>query len=91
MQPLGSDGETRRGQFTEGRTKVHEENHSGRPSLVMLELMESVWQAALQNRLFTILELSGKWLQTLAVDSYDIDLQTLVHRYDKCFFNGGDC
>ena len=30
------------------------------------------------------------WLQTLAIDSYDRDIQTLVHRYDNCFNNGGD-
>ena len=39
-----SDSMIRRlcGHFTEGRTNVHDEDCSGRPSLVMPELMESV-------------------------------------------------
>ena len=44
-------------QFTEGQTYVHDKDRSGRPSLVMPELMESVLQAVLQNQLFKISEL----------------------------------
>ena len=46
------------GQFTEGRTNVHGEEVSDRPSLVTPELMESVRQGVFQNLHFTILELS---------------------------------
>ena len=49
------------GQFSEDRTKVHDEDRSGRSSLVTPELMESVRQAVLQNRRFTISELSGQF------------------------------
>ena len=50
-----SDGMVRRwcGQFAEGRSKVHDVDHSGRPSLVTRELMESVRQAVFQYRRFT--------------------------------------
>ena len=47
------------GQFTEGRTNVHDENHSGRTLLLTPELKESVRQAVIQNRRFIISELSG--------------------------------
>ena len=50
-------------QFTEGRTNVHNEDRSGRPSLVTLEVMESVRQAILQNQCFTISELSRQFPQ----------------------------
>ena len=73
----------------------HDERRSGRPSLVTPELMESEWQAVLQNRRFTISELSGhdmqtavtSWFQTLTVDSYDVGIRMLAH---GCFNNGGD-
>ena len=75
------------GQFTEGRTNVHDEDCSGRSSLVTPELMESVRQVVLQNRHFTISELSVQWLHTFAVDSYDTGIQALMQLYNKCVNN----
>ena len=52
-------------QFTEGQTNVHNEDCSGRLTLVMPELMQSVWQAVWQNWCFIISELSGKFPRNL--------------------------
>ena len=67
-------------QFTEGRTKVHNEERSGRPSLVTPGLMESVQQEILQNWRFAISELSGQFLQMSCSLLYEI-----VFRYRKTF------
>ena len=42
---------------------MHNEDHSGQPSLVTPELMENVQKALLQNWCFTISELSGQFHQ----------------------------
>ena len=52
------------GQFTEGRTN-HDEDRSGRPSLLTTELMESVRKADLQNRCLKNSKLSGKFPRCL--------------------------
>ena len=73
------------------KASVHDEDCSGQLSLVMPKQMESVQQAVLQNQRFTISEHSVQWLQMLAVDSCDTGVQTLLHWYNKCLNNGGDC
>ena len=51
---------------------MHDEDRSGQPSLVMPELMESLWQAVLQNLRFTISELSGQFPQMFLFMGPDI-------------------
>ncbi|MEL7441188.1 MAG: hypothetical protein AAGJ58_22190, partial [Pseudomonadota bacterium] len=44
--------------FKHGRTNVHDEDRSGRPSLVTEELMVKINEKIRENRRFTITELS---------------------------------
>ena len=69
-----SDSMVRRwcGQFTEGQTNVHDIDRSGRASLVTPGLLESVQQAVLQNRRFTISELSGQFPEISRSLPYEI-------------------
>ena len=41
-------------QFSEGRQSVHDEERSGRPSLINDDLVELVRQRIMENRRFTI-------------------------------------
>lgn len=56
--------------FKNGRTKVHDEDRSGRPSLVTDELVVKINEKIRVNRRFTITELSEHFPQIL---------QSLVH------------
>ncbi|GFV73649.1 uncharacterized protein TNCV_3200241 [Trichonephila clavipes] len=47
-------------QFSEGRQSVHDEERSGRPSLIFVDLVELVRQRVMENRRFTITELSSR-------------------------------
>jgi transposase len=55
-----SDGMVRRWcrMFSEGRTNVHDDDRSGRPSLVTADLLDQVNEKILENRIFTMSELS---------------------------------
>jgi histone-lysine N-methyltransferase SETMAR len=55
-----SDGMVRRWcrMFSEGRTNVHNDDRSGRPSLVTANLLDQVNEKILENRRFTMSELS---------------------------------
>ena len=46
-------------QFSEGRQSVHDEERSGRPSLINDELVGLVRQRVMENRRFTITEMGG--------------------------------
>ncbi|KAJ4439581.1 hypothetical protein ANN_07708, partial [Periplaneta americana] len=48
-----------RKQFSEGRQSVHDEERSGRPSLINDDRVELVRQCIMENRRFTIMELSS--------------------------------
>ncbi|GFW24432.1 uncharacterized protein TNCV_606731 [Trichonephila clavipes] len=48
----------------EGRQSVHDEERSGRPSLINADLVEPVRQHVMENRRFTITELSSQFPQT---------------------------
>ncbi|KAJ4440986.1 hypothetical protein ANN_10835 [Periplaneta americana] len=50
-------------QFSEGRQSVHDEECSGRPSLINDDCVELVRQCILENRRFTITELSSHFPQ----------------------------
>ena len=78
-----------RGQFTEGRTNVHDQDRSGRSFLVTPELMESVQQAVSQNQYYTSLLSMVPDVSDRLIWGYDTGIQTLVHWYDKCL-NGRD-
>uniref|UniRef100_A0A1B6DDI6 Mos1 transposase HTH domain-containing protein n=1 Tax=Clastoptera arizonana TaxID=38151 RepID=A0A1B6DDI6_9HEMI len=49
--------------FKDGRTNVHDEERSGRPSLVSDDLLNKVNEKLCENRRFTITELSGHFPQ----------------------------
>jgi hypothetical protein len=55
-----SDGMVRRWcrMFSEGRTNVHDDDQSGRPSLVTADLLDQVNEKIRENRRFTMSELS---------------------------------
>ncbi|KAJ4426206.1 hypothetical protein ANN_27015 [Periplaneta americana] len=50
-------------QFSEGRQSVHDEERSGRPSLINDDRVEVVRQCIMENRRFTITELSSHFPQ----------------------------
>ncbi|KAJ4452219.1 hypothetical protein ANN_03737 [Periplaneta americana] len=50
-------------QFSEGRQSVHDEERSGRPSLINDDRVELVRQCIMENRRFTIMELSSHFPQ----------------------------
>ncbi|KAJ4439236.1 hypothetical protein ANN_07356 [Periplaneta americana] len=50
-------------QFSEGRQSVHDEERSGRPSLINDDRVEPVRQCIMENRRFTITELSSHFPQ----------------------------
>ncbi|KAJ4448973.1 hypothetical protein ANN_00365 [Periplaneta americana] len=50
-------------QFSEGRQSVHDEERSGRPSLINDDRVELVRQCIMENRRFTITELSSHFPQ----------------------------
>ncbi|KAJ4444773.1 hypothetical protein ANN_06570 [Periplaneta americana] len=50
-------------QFSEGRQSVHDEERSGRPSLINDDCVELVRQCIMENRRFTITELSSHFPQ----------------------------
>ncbi|KAJ4439498.1 hypothetical protein ANN_07622 [Periplaneta americana] len=50
-------------QFSEGRQSVHDEERSGRPSLINDDRVELMRQSIMENRRFTITELSSHFLQ----------------------------
>jgi transposase len=54
-----SDGMVRRwcGMFSEGRTNVHDDDRSGRPSLVTADLPLQIKEKIRENRRFTMSEL----------------------------------
>jgi transposase len=55
-----SDGMMRRWcrMFSEGRTNVHDDDRSGRPSLVTADLLDQVNEKIRETRRFTMSELS---------------------------------
>jgi hypothetical protein len=92
--------------LSEGKTNVHDDDRSGRPSLVtadMLELEDSRKQKIhhfLHLERFLAAERFSSndevkiavqhWVKTLAADFFDEGIQKLVSRYDKCLNLGGD-
>ena len=50
-------------QFSEGRQSAHDEERSGRPSLINDDLVELVRQGVMENRRFTITDLSSHFPQ----------------------------
>ncbi|GFW36862.1 histone-lysine N-methyltransferase SETMAR [Trichonephila clavipes] len=50
-------------QFSEGRQSVHDNERSGQPSFINVNLVELVWQRGMKNRRFTITELSSQFPQ----------------------------
>ncbi len=47
--------------FDDGRTKVHDEERSGRPSVILEEIVDKVREAILSDRRFTITHLCEKF------------------------------
>ena len=58
--------------FSEGRQSVHDEERSGRPSLINDDLVELVRQRIMKNRRFTITELSSHFPQISRCLFHDI-------------------
>ncbi|GFV09817.1 uncharacterized protein TNCV_2598711 [Trichonephila clavipes] len=52
-------------QFSEGHQSAHDEERSGRPSLINVDLVKLVRQRMMENRRFTITELSSQFPQIL--------------------------
>ncbi|KAJ4431876.1 hypothetical protein ANN_20482 [Periplaneta americana] len=50
-------------QFSAGRQNVHDEERSGRPTIITDDLVELVWERIMENRRFTITELSSQFPQ----------------------------
>ncbi|KAJ4448459.1 hypothetical protein ANN_10475 [Periplaneta americana] len=92
-----SDGMVRRWvrKFNEGRISVHDEQHTGRPSLINDDLVRAVDEKIHEDRRFTISSLSLNFPQMLrsgsqAGEFYNEGIERLVPRLDKCLNNGGD-
>ncbi|KAJ4443809.1 hypothetical protein ANN_05590 [Periplaneta americana] len=92
-----SDGMVRRWvrKFNEGRFSVHDEQHTGRPSLINDDLVRAVDEKIHEYRRFTISSLSLNFPQMLrsgsqAGEFYNEGIERLVPRLDKCLNNGGD-
>ncbi|KAJ4429600.1 hypothetical protein ANN_21786 [Periplaneta americana] len=92
-----SDGMVRRWvrKFNEGRISVHDEQHTGRPSLISDDLVRAVDEKIHEDRRFTISSLSLNFPQMLRSGSqvgefYNERIERLVPRLDKCLNNGGD-
>ncbi|XP_025410521.1 protein GVQW3-like [Sipha flava] len=67
--------------FKEGRTNVHDEERTGRPSLISGQNF---------NEDDEVKKAISAWLQSQASSFYDEGIQKLVPRYDKCLNNGGN-
>ncbi|KAJ4451502.1 hypothetical protein ANN_02965 [Periplaneta americana] len=92
-----SDGMVRRWvrKFNEGRISVHDEQHTGWPSLIIDDLVRAVDEKIHEDRRFTISSLSLNFPQMLrsglqACEFYNEGIERLVPRLDKCLNNGGD-
>ncbi|KAJ4425554.1 hypothetical protein ANN_27749 [Periplaneta americana] len=92
-----NDGMVRRWvrKFNEGRISVHDEQHTGRPSLINDDLLRAVDEKIHEDRRFTISSLSLNFPQMLRSGSqegefYNEGIERLVPRLDKCLNNGGD-
>ena len=93
-------------QFTAGQQHVHDEEHSGRLSLITDDLVELMQLCIMENCRFTFTELTiisrrfhndrevemsvTQWFQSHAADFYYTGMQKLVPRYDKCLNSGGE-
>ncbi|GFX40649.1 HTH_48 domain-containing protein [Trichonephila clavipes] len=62
-------------QFKNGRTNVHDEEKSGRPSIVTDELVAKVDEKISENRRFTITELSPSFPQVSRTLLFEIVTQ----------------
>lgn len=71
-------------QFSEGRQSVHDEQRSGRPSLINDDLVELVRQRILENRRFTITELSNHFPQISRTVLHEIVTQHLQFKKVCC-------
>jgi hypothetical protein len=67
--------------FKDGRTNVHDEDRSGRPSVVSEDLVQSVDQKICERRRFTISELSCAFTQISRTLLYVI--VTVMQGYHK--------
>ncbi|KAJ4447187.1 hypothetical protein ANN_09188 [Periplaneta americana] len=91
------DGMVRRWvrKFNEGRISVHDEQHTGRPSLINDDLVRVVDEKIHEDRRFIISSLSLNFPQMLrsgsqAGEFYNEGIERLVPRLDKSLNNGGD-
>lgn len=66
--------------FREGRTNVHDEKRSGRPSVITDDLVEKIDGKIRENRRFTITELSECFPQISRTVVYEIVTQKLGFR-----------
>ena len=66
--------------FEEGRTNVHDEERSGRPSVITDDLVEKVNTTLSGNRCFTISELSLEFPQVPRSVIYDIVSEARVQK-----------
>jgi hypothetical protein len=102
-----SDGMVRRWyrMFSKGKTNVHDDDRSGSPSLVTVDLLDQVNEKIKKNHL--LLQVKRRlaaerfssddevktavqhWVKTTA-DFFDEGLQKLVPRCDRCLILGGE-
>jgi hypothetical protein len=77
--------------FNEGRTNVHDEDRSGRPSLITEDLKNRIDQHIRTNRLYlfthlkqflgsTHMDSDEDWFNGIAADLYDAGIQKLITR-----------
>ena len=81
---------------------MHDEEHSGRPSVITDDLLELVRERIMENRRFTVTELSSfqnnreaemsvtQWFQSQAAEVFVTGIQKLVSWYEKCLKSGGE-
>ncbi|GFY05899.1 uncharacterized protein TNCV_4405641 [Trichonephila clavipes] len=67
-------------QFSEGRQSVHDEERSGRPSIISSDVVEFVRQRVLENRRFTIMEPSSRFPQMSRSLLHDIVTKHLMFK-----------
>ena len=69
-------------QFIEGRQLVHDEERSVRPSIITDDLVKLVWERIMENRRFTITELSSHYPQ---ISRYFLHEIAMEHLFRKLF------
>ena len=67
-------------EFTAGRQHVHDEERSGRPSIITNDLVELVPESIMENRHFTITELNSHFQLLVPQKCHGIPVQKILRQ-----------